>query len=70
MPDSLLPYDYILTGSSVQQILQAKILEGVWGVPGGPVVTNVPCNIENTVSIPGLERSHMPKSYKPMCHNY
>ena len=26
--------------------------------PGGPMVTNPPANAEDTVSVPGLERSH------------
>ena len=30
--------------------------------PGGTVVKNPPANAENTVSIPGLGRSHMPRS--------
>ena len=32
------------------------------GFPGGPVVTNSPCNARDTGLIPGLGRSHMPWS--------
>ena len=32
------------------------------GVPGGAVVENLPANVGDTGSSPGLERSHMPRS--------
>ena len=32
------------------------------GFPGGAVVENLPANAGNTVSSPGLERSHVPRS--------
>ena len=32
------------------------------GFPAGPVVKNLPCNAEDTGSIPGPGRSHMPRS--------
>ena len=32
------------------------------GFLGGPVVKNLPCNAEDTGSIPGLGRRHMPLS--------
>ena len=31
------------------------------GFPYGPVVRNLPCNPGDTGSIPGLERSHVPR---------
>ena len=31
-----------------------------WGFPGGAVVENLPANAGDTVSSPGLGRSHMP----------
>ena len=42
------------------------------GFPGGAVVKNPPANAGDTGSIPGLGRSHMPRSgeTKPMCHSY
>ena len=33
-----------------------------WGFPGGTVVGNLPANAGDTVSSPGLGRSHMPRS--------
>ena len=33
-----------------------------WGFPGGAVVENLPANAGDTVSSPGLGRSHMPRS--------
>ena len=33
-----------------------------WDFPGGAVVKNQPANAEDTGSIPGLGRSHMPRS--------
>ena len=31
-----------------------------WGVPGGPVIKNLPANAGNMGSNPGLEGSHLP----------
>ena len=33
-----------------------------WGFPGGAVVENLPANVGDTGSSPGLGRSHMPRS--------
>ena len=33
-----------------------------WGFPGGAVVENLPANAGDMGSIPGLGRSHMPRS--------
>ena len=33
-----------------------------WDFPGGAVVKNLPANAGNMGSIPGLGRSHMPRS--------
>ena len=33
-----------------------------WGFSGGAVVENLPANVGNTGSSPGLGRSHMPRS--------
>ena len=38
--------------------------------PGGAVVKNPPAKAGDKGSIPGLGRSHMPRSNKPVCHNY
>ena len=38
--------------------------------PGGTVVKNPPANAEDTGSIPGPGRSHMPRATKPMHHNH
>ena len=38
--------------------------------PGGAVVKNPPANAEDTGSSPGLGRSHISQSNKPMRHNY
>ena len=38
--------------------------------PGGAAVKNLPANAGNTGLMPGQGRSHMPRSNKPMCHNY
>ena len=38
--------------------------------PDGPVVKNPPANAENTGSIPGLGRFHMPRATKPGRHSY
>ena len=38
--------------------------------PGGAVVQNLPANAGDTGSIPGLRRSYMPQSNKPVSHNY
>ena len=35
-----------------------------WNFPGGPLVKNLPANAGDTGSIPGLGRSHMPRSHK------
>ena len=40
------------------------------GVPGGAVVENLPANAGDTGSSPGLGRSHMLRSNKPVRHNY
>ena len=42
----------------------------IWGFPGGTVVKNPPANAGDTGSSPGQGRSHMPRSTKPMGHNY
>ena len=33
--------------------------------PGGPVVKNPPANVRDIVSIPALNRFHMPRSNQP-----
>ena len=39
--------------------------------PGGSVVKNLPANAEDTDSIPGLGRSHVPvEQLKPGRHSY
>ena len=40
------------------------------GFPGGAVVKNPPANAGDTSLSPGLGRSHMPRSNKPMRHSY
>ena len=45
--------------ASVSEIQSRK---GEGRVPGGTVVKNLPANAEDTGSIPGLRRSHMPRS--------
>ena len=40
------------------------------GFPGGAVVKNPPANAGDTGSSPGPGRSHMPRSTKPVRHNY
>ena len=37
---------------------------------GGPVVKNLPANVEDMDPIPGLGRSHIPQATKSMHHNY
>ena len=39
------------------------------GFPGVPVAKNLPANTGHAGSIPGLERSHMPRAAKPASHN-
>ena len=41
----------------------------IFGFPGGSVVKNLLANAGDTVSIPGLERSHMPCNSKPVHHS-
>ena len=38
--------------------------------PGDTVDENPPANAGDMGSIPGLGRSHMPQSTKPMCHSW
>ena len=38
------------------------VKNGLEGFPGGAVVENLPANAGDTGSIPGLGRSHMPRS--------
>ena len=38
--------------------------DGRWGFPDGPLVKSLSCNTGNTSSIPGLGRSHKPRSNK------
>ena len=37
-------------------------IKKMWGFPGGAVVKNPPANAGDTGSIPGLGRSHRPRS--------
>ena len=52
--------------------LRCNVKKFVWNFPGGTVVKNPPANAEGMGLIPGLGRSHMPRSnyaYQPVCHN-
>ena len=40
------------------------------GIPSGPMVKNLPANVGDAGSIPGLERSHMLGATKSVYHNY
>ena len=40
------------------------------GIPSGPKVKNLPANLGDTGSIPGLERSHMLGATKSVYHHY
>ena len=40
------------------------------GIPSGPKVKNLPANVGDTGSIPGLERSHMLGATKSVYHHY
>ena len=42
---------------------------GLWGLPGGSVVKNLPSNARDMGLIPGLGQSHMPHTTKPGHHN-
>ena len=46
----------------ISGISQCLISVGNWDFPGGRVVKNPPANTGDMGSIPGLRRSHMPRS--------
>ena len=50
-------------------LLRVKI-KIFWGFPGGLAVNNLLANSGDRGLIPGLGRSHMPWSNKPVPHNY
>ena len=53
----------------VQRQVRKSWLSGNRNFPGGPVVQNPPAKAGNTGSTPGLRRSHMPQSSKPVCND-
>ena len=53
-----------MTSSDLLIIIPAKTIfkqDTILDFPGGPVVENPPANAENTGSVPGLGRFHMPQ---------
>ena len=50
--------DYIWLGEKIPDLIK-KLMSGF---PGGAVVENLPANAGDTGSVPGLGRSHMPRS--------
>ena len=53
-----------MTSSELLIIISAKTIfkqDNILDFPGGPVVENPPANAEDTGSVPGLGRFHMPQ---------
>ena len=66
----LLPSLFHRLGDRGSQQLSPLTSVLIWDFPGGTVVKNPPANAGDTGSSPGLGRSHMPQSNKPVRHNY
>ena len=62
--------DFTFTNMGKKLLLLKKKKKTLQDFSGGPVAGNVSVNAEDTGSIPGPGRSHMPWSNKPMDHNY
>ena len=52
----------IIISSFISQQPQPPSKNATWDFPGGAMVENLPANAGDTGSIPGLGRSHMPRS--------
>ena len=57
-------FDAAVPGFPPKQVLRQICMQGIYwqNFPGGSVVKNLPATAGDTGSIPGPERSHMPKS--------